>query len=79
MRNQLVDIIEIRQLVNQAENLVEIIGRLMPVGEQAWLEWRHKGMVRKLADAKRELNKVTELVQQQLYADAAQRRRAERC
>jgi hypothetical protein len=79
MRGQLVDIIDIRQLVNQAEKLVETIDRLMPVGEQAWREWRHKGMVRKLADAKRELNRVTELVQQQLYADAAQRRRTERC
>lgn len=53
-------------LIQQTETLVDHLEKMVPADSQTWLDWRVKQLNRRIADAKQQLHRVVEQIQEEL-------------
>jgi hypothetical protein len=70
MKDKMDEIADLRRLVKNAEILIQRIEALIPKDTHAWLPWRVRGLQRKLDDTKRDLRKLIEDTQIQIFEKA---------
>lgn len=74
LNEELNDLTTLRSLIQRAENVVNSLQSMLPAKGASWLDWRCRGLKRRLEDANRELHKITEVMQVRLVEKAIEDR-----
>lgn len=65
------DLKELRNLIQQAEKLIDALAMMLPPDRVNWLAWRHQGIRKRLGFVQTDLHRLTEQMQVMMLHEAA--------